>query len=311
MPKRVIDGDALWGSGKLFQVQPLEYRAEYANLIPLALANGSFEADPRLIWKTVYAYNRPDITPEVVGEILAEFERVGILFRWRDERGVVWGFWINIDKPGRLPGESRRGKNERVGAPPPMDSIRKFLDSICIQVETTPLGAEPVTTPDIPVIPTPSNGCDLLPSGNDLLPDGSKKLLGFGSGLGKGLGSGVQNPPSFPNKNPEPEDPDFDGSIAFQQFCEAYPPKKVEPGRYVQGEFIEHAIPDVRKLRSCTSEEAAAFLVAKARAYRSEEMPVGMQRWLEKAMYTQSQPGPMRMRSAAEQRRDRARRAGE
>ena len=265
MPKRVVDGDALWSSAKLSQVEPLAYRAEYANLIPLALANGSFEADPRLVWKTVYAYNRPDITPDVVREILAEFERVGILFRWRDERGVVWGFWINIDKPGRLPGESRRGKNEGVGAPPPMDSIRKFLDSICIQGELTPPGAEPRTTPDIPVIPTPSNGCNLLPSGNDLLPDGNKKLLGFGSGLGKGLGSGGSNPPSFPNKNPEQED----GQDAFNHAVAIFPVNRASYSANTQTLYFQ-AISELRG-SGLSDSEAVAKMDRAITAYVAKE----------------------------------------
>jgi hypothetical protein len=62
MPKRVIDGDAIWSSKKLSNVQPAHYRAEYTNLLPLALANGVFECEPRLVYTTVYAYNREDIS---------------------------------------------------------------------------------------------------------------------------------------------------------------------------------------------------------------------------------------------------------
>ena len=110
MPKRVIDGDALWGSGKLLQVQPLEYRAEYANLIPLALANGSFEADPRLVWKNVYAYNRPDVTSVGVSGLastdLAAFRaRVGgartrelALDRQKMSYGNFWALMASIRK---------------------------------------------------------------------------------------------------------------------------------------------------------------------------------------------------------------------
>jgi hypothetical protein len=171
MPKRIVDGDALWRSQKLSLVQPLKFRAEFANLIPLALANGVFEADPDLIWSTVYSYNRPDFSRKDVVALLAEFERVGLLVRWQDVNGSpealngnhgvigkVWGYWVGINKPGRLPGESRRGKNERVGPTPPLsvDSIKQPLDS-----SEQPLGTD--------------------------LRLGSGLGLGSGSGLGKAL----------------------------------------------------------------------------------------------------------------------------
>lgn len=143
MPKRVVDGDALWRSHKLRKVEPAKYRAEFANLIPMALANGVFEAEPELVWAEVYSFNRPDIQLSDVISILDEFERVGLLCRWQDVNGIqkelngskpegkVWGYWIGIEKPGRLPGASRRGKNERIGPTPPLsvDSIKRSLES--------------------------------------------------------------------------------------------------------------------------------------------------------------------------------------
>ncbi len=124
------------------------------NLIPLALANGTFEAGPRRIWSTVYSYNRPDVTEADVAQMLAEFERVKLLFRWIDSAsGKVWGYWIGIEKPGRLPGKSRWGTNEAIGPEPPTQELRKFLESNGIQK----------------------------------FPDGNEKLLGFGSCLGFGM----------------------------------------------------------------------------------------------------------------------------
>ena len=70
MPKRVVDGDALWRSRKLLLV-PIEYRAEYANLVPLADVNGSFECDPASVWSDVYAFNRSNISPDDVAAMLA------------------------------------------------------------------------------------------------------------------------------------------------------------------------------------------------------------------------------------------------
>ena len=166
MPKRVLDGEGLWRSDKLALVEPATRRAEYANLLPLALANGVFEANPRRIWSAVYSYNRPDVTLQDVEAMLDEFERVKLLFRWAEpSTQKVWGFWVGIDKPGRLPGRSRRGTNEMVGPEPPADELRKFMES---------------------------NGIQNLPNGNE-------KLLGFGfgSGLGSGTDSvGIHEPPA-------------------------------------------------------------------------------------------------------------------
>jgi hypothetical protein len=129
MPKRVLDGEAIYGSDKLAGVA-LEYKAEYANLIPLALANGSFEASPRRVWSKVYAYNRPEVTLEHVEKILAELERVKLLFRWADSTGKQWGYWVGIDKKGRLPSQSRLNKkHEALGAVPPADLLQTFMES--------------------------------------------------------------------------------------------------------------------------------------------------------------------------------------
>lgn len=106
MPKRLVDGDALWRSDKLAQVQPPSFRAEYANLLPLAEADGTFEASPLRVWADVYAYNRPDINAETVEKILNEFERVGMLVR--RQNGTLWGYWIGIES--RLPPRSHRNR---------------------------------------------------------------------------------------------------------------------------------------------------------------------------------------------------------
>ena len=120
MPTRMIDGDALWRSDKLTQVQPPSYRAEYANMIPLALADGYFECNPRRVWADVYSYNRPDITVQIVEDILDEFERVGLISRKSDEKAKVWGFWVGIEK--RLPCDSQRDRYKQ-GKPNIFNSI--------------------------------------------------------------------------------------------------------------------------------------------------------------------------------------------
>ena len=107
MPKRLIDGEALWKSRKLKRVS-LSYRAEYANLIPLAEVNGVFEYDPHLIWLEVYAFNRPDISLEDVVQIMDEFERAEMLTRW-EEDGKWWGHWTGIEKRLPAPSALKRG----------------------------------------------------------------------------------------------------------------------------------------------------------------------------------------------------------
>lgn len=119
MPNRVVS-DALWTSHKLKKV-PVKYRAEYANLIPLAEINGAFEADPELVWSKVYSFNRNDVTPVIVAEILDEFEKAGMLTRYKQD-GKIYGKWVGIDKPGRLPGKAERERYNPANLPPlPID----------------------------------------------------------------------------------------------------------------------------------------------------------------------------------------------
>lgn len=125
MPKRLVDGEALWRSNKLSQVQPLSFRPEYANIIPLAEADGTFEADVRRVWADVYSYNRPDVTLETVEKMLNEFERVGMLVRKSDEKGKIWGIFIGIES--RLPAKSQRDKY-RHGNPKIFKDIVKSSD---------------------------------------------------------------------------------------------------------------------------------------------------------------------------------------
>ena len=143
MPKRVIDDEALWTSSKLGRVKPVRFRPEYANLLPLALGNGVFEANPQSIWARVYACNRPDILPKHVEAILAEYERVKLLFRWQEPDGRQWGYWVGIEKPGRLPAPSRIQRKEQFCGPiPPQDKLIKFLGSASAQyVRNTCIGS--------------------------------------------------------------------------------------------------------------------------------------------------------------------------
>jgi hypothetical protein len=129
VPKRVLDGEGIWRSDKIGRVQPVRARAEYANILPLALANGSFECSGPRVWSIVYSYNRPDVQLADVEIFLNAFEEAGLLFRWTESDGKSWAYFVGIEKPGRLPGKSRKGKNEKIGADPPQKHLRKFLES--------------------------------------------------------------------------------------------------------------------------------------------------------------------------------------
>lgn len=130
MSKRIIDGDRLWRSEKLKKVEPPSYRAEYANLLPIALADGTFECSADRVWCDVYSFNRPDITSEQVAKILDEFERVKLLFRWQDQDKKTWGYWVGMVEKGLLPSK-KRAKTHRLkmGKNVPKESLKSFLDS--------------------------------------------------------------------------------------------------------------------------------------------------------------------------------------
>jgi hypothetical protein len=169
MPKRVLDGEGVWRSNKISRL-PDWVKPEFANLIPLAFANGVFECCTRLVWSQVYAFNRPEISVDKVEEILDHLERAKLLFRWVDETGRTWGFWIGIDKPGRLPSESRKNKkHERIGPTPPEDKLAHFLTAA--DSKLTERGR-----------PMASHGSAI-------------GEVGFGSGIGSGSGTGIGKNP--------------------------------------------------------------------------------------------------------------------
>lgn len=129
MPKRIIDGEGVWGSKKVLALQE-EHKSEYANLLPLAEANGTFELDPRKIWLRVYGYNRQKMTMEFLHGLLYDLASVGLLLAW-EEDSKIYGFWDGQDKAGRLPGPSEQKKYKNLGPDPPLDcSKEKTLEII-------------------------------------------------------------------------------------------------------------------------------------------------------------------------------------
>jgi hypothetical protein len=102
----------MWTSTKLAAVQPPSLRMHYANWLPMAEANGVFEANPDLIRSKVYGFLIPNMTTKKVSIVLSEFVRVNLIALHHVD-GKTWGYFNGIHKPGRLPtdGHLTRYKN--------------------------------------------------------------------------------------------------------------------------------------------------------------------------------------------------------
>jgi len=123
MPKRIVDGDALWLSKKVKQL-PEEYRLHYANWIPLAEANGVFEADPEYIHARVYGFLMPSIGVEKVKELLELMIQERLVAVWQHD-GKTWGYFIGIEKSGRLPGRRESGWYKNLPPTPPRQVLNR------------------------------------------------------------------------------------------------------------------------------------------------------------------------------------------
>lgn len=117
MPKRIVDGEGIWRSDKLRRL-PERLRPLYPWLLPLAMANGSFECAAEQVWGRCFAINLPSVTLSKTVELLNALESCGLLERWTAPDRKLWGYWTGIDRPGRLPPAARRG-HEMAGMVPP------------------------------------------------------------------------------------------------------------------------------------------------------------------------------------------------
>lgn len=127
MPKRVVDGDALWVSEKLVEVGE-EFRAEYAWILPLSQNNGCFECSPLLVWRSCYAALRPSWSMDKVKSMLESFEQAKMLFRFK-RAGKTYGFFPGSQKDGRLPKSSDRIKSAKEwrSGMVPLEELAEFL----------------------------------------------------------------------------------------------------------------------------------------------------------------------------------------
>jgi hypothetical protein len=125
MPKRIIDGEAVWSSDKLAACE-LWARREYPWLYPLADANGCFEiTNLRVIWGKVAAI-RPDLTQQRLQEVFEQFTRHGLLFTW-SKNGKRYGHWTRSE--GRLPPRSERSRHKSLAPDIPAGELAKYLKS--------------------------------------------------------------------------------------------------------------------------------------------------------------------------------------
>lgn len=130
MPKRVLDGEGIWGSTKLARC-PEWMRAEYAWLYPLADAYGCFELTSIAVIRGKVAPHRTRLTEKRLLQIFDEFHERGLLFIWL-RNGRKYGYWTGSDRSGRLPRPSRRSKNyEKVLTPVmPRKELMEYLQGL-------------------------------------------------------------------------------------------------------------------------------------------------------------------------------------
>jgi hypothetical protein len=125
MPARIIDGDAIARSDRLARCT-LAGRSWYALLLTVALANGSFECDARSICFALFPKLAPEMTPEQIAGILADYETHKLLFTWTGHDGKRWGYFTGIET--RLPKPSDiKGRRLRQGEPVPARNLARFL----------------------------------------------------------------------------------------------------------------------------------------------------------------------------------------
>lgn len=107
MAKRLID-EAIWLSEKVKKM-PESLRLHYANWIPLAEANGVFEANSERIYSRLYSFLLPDFNSKCVRRLIISLHEVALVRFWKQD-GKVWGYFVGMEK-GRLPAHIERFRN--------------------------------------------------------------------------------------------------------------------------------------------------------------------------------------------------------
>lgn len=130
MPRRIIDGDAIWESDKLATCVtkiPATVAVYYPWFYCLADANGSFEMTNVRVIHSKVAVNLPFLKKIHVEIILKEFEENGLLFVWK-QNGKRYGHWSCSDKDGRLPPASIRDRYGKNAPPVPSVELSEYED---------------------------------------------------------------------------------------------------------------------------------------------------------------------------------------
>jgi hypothetical protein len=160
MSKRLMSS-SIWTSRKIAAL-PEWARPEFAWLHPIANSYGCFEADPRVVWSMAFSCSRPNFTEQRVSELLDEFHRAGLLFRWTDEHGRKCGYWVGSSKSGLLPPPSERAKADGEFPQPPIDQLlayegRQGVGTAYEQPTDTVGTPEPVSSRGTSGTPDPPN----------------------------------------------------------------------------------------------------------------------------------------------------------
>jgi hypothetical protein len=163
MPVRFVDGEGVWGSRKLKQVTPDFFQPFYAGMIPLAMANGTFECDAATVQYRVCGFRQAHLSEEFIRLMLDEFERVKLLFRWR-VGNKEWGYWAGIEKPGRLPADSQKYKYAK-GESVPKAEFQAWLEEEVQPYQVDPEAISRLVTkllkPTIDLLSTSSHPLDI------------------------------------------------------------------------------------------------------------------------------------------------------
>lgn len=134
MPKRILDGEALWSSSKLEGCAEWA-KPEYAWLYPLADGNGSFELTNLRVIHGKVAAIRPAWTIDQLAMTISEFRKNGLLFVWK-QGGKIYGHWTGSEKVGRLPALSKRDRYQMLAPPVPKDLLLRYLQQYRDKVRT-------------------------------------------------------------------------------------------------------------------------------------------------------------------------------
>ena len=139
-----------------------------------------------LVWRTCYSALRPEWTTPDVASMLDAFETAKMLFRFQSD-GKTYGFFVGIQKEGRLPKPSDRVKSAKQwqGGMVPAKELAVFLGLTSKKIEED-YRDEVATKSRV----TRGKGADKSPTGNGGNGSGTGTGTGTGSGEGNGVGKG-------------------------------------------------------------------------------------------------------------------------